>query len=88
MSLLQKPHGCHPRRWAKAHPSLETQNGTDLAVVYVGTAYGVYHVLIISLFLLVLKKGAGVGIGTYIWAFISIVILITYTNIGFGFSWT
>lgn len=72
----------------KGLPSLGTQNASDGAVVYLGTAYGIYHVVIISLFLLVLKKAAGVGIGTYLWAFLSIAILITYTTMGFGFSWT
>lgn len=55
-------------------------------IVGLGTIYGLYHIILISLFLVVLRKGAKRS--TYFFSILSIIILILFTIMGFNFSWT
>jgi len=70
----------------KELPSLATLNFKDAIIFGLGTIYGLYHIILISLFLVALRKVAKRS--TYIFGILSIIILISFTLMGFNFTWT
>ena len=52
----------------------------------IGTGYALYHVVVLVLFVLALRRG--VSVGTYLFAILSLIALISFTAVGFNFRWT
>ena len=67
-------------------PSLTTLSNSWISIVTLGATYALYHVVLVSLFLVAARKGT--RIGTYLFGMLSIVILVGFTIVGFGFRWT
>ena len=67
-------------------PSLTTLSNSWISIVTLGATYALYHVVLVSLFLVAAKKGTRISI--YVFGVLSIVILVSFTIMGFGFRWT
>ena len=70
----------------RTFPSLTTSNNSEIIFLILGAAYGLYHIILIFLFLITLRKVT--RISTYFWGSISVVILVIFSIMGFNFRWT
>ena len=67
-------------------PSLTTLNNSEIIFFILGAAYGLYHIILILLFLITLRKVT--RISTYFWGTVSVIILVVFTIMGLHFHWT
>ncbi len=70
----------------KELPPLTTLNDSQISIMALGATYAFYHIVLISLFLAVLKRGTSTS--TYFFGTLSIVVLVGFTIVGFAFRWT
>ena len=70
----------------RTFPSLTTLNNSGFIYLNLGSAYGLYHIIVIFLFLKTLRKVT--RISTYFWGTLSVIILVIFTIMGFNFRWT
>ena len=70
----------------RTFPSLTTLNNSEIVFLVLGAAYGLYHIILIFLFLITLRKVT--RISTYFWGTISVIILVVFTIMGSNYHWT
>ena len=70
----------------RTFPSLTTLNNSEIIFLVLGAAYGLYHIILIFLFLITLRKVT--RISTYFWGTISVIILVVFTIMGSNYHWT
>jgi hypothetical protein len=67
-------------------PPLTTLNDSQISIMALGATYAFYHIVLITLFLVVLKRRKSTS--TFFWGTLSVVVLVGFTMVGFAFRWT